>query len=94
MMDEKEDQFLDEEEMLDDDEKFYAEMFERLMEYAYPNPDRIGCPDPQILRDLAFRRKVAPEIFDEVLTHMMECAPCCQQARVYADEYKQTTTGK
>jgi hypothetical protein len=41
MMDEKEGQFLDEEEMLDDEEKFYAEMFERLMEYAYPNPDRI-----------------------------------------------------
>jgi len=85
MMDEKEDEFFDGE------EEFYAEIFEGLMECAYPNPDRIGCPDPQILRDMAFRRKVAPEIFDEVLAHMTECAPCCQQARAYADEYRQTT---
>ena len=81
-----ENQFLNEEE-----ERLFGEMFERLMEYAYPNPDRIGCPDPQILRDLAFRRKIAPEIFEEVITHMTECLPCCQQARVYAEEYRQTT---
>jgi len=88
MMDEREDQFSEE------DEKFFGRLFDALMERAYPNHDRIGCPDSRILRDLAFRRKVAPEIFEETLTHMMECAPCCQQARAYVDEYRQITEGK
>ena len=86
MMDEKKDRPLGE-----DEEKIFEAVFERLMEYAYPNPDRIGCPDSKILRDLAFRRKVAPEIFEQVLSHMTECFSCCLDARAYADEYRQTT---
>jgi len=88
MKDEMDDPYISEE------EKYFEEMFVRLMECAYPNPDRIGCPDPQILRDIAFRREVAPEILEKVLTHMMECLPCCQQARVFTGEYRQTTGQK
>lgn len=85
MIDKNEDQFFNEE------EKMFEEMFEGLMECAYPNPDRIGCPDSRILRDIAFRRNVEIEIIDEVLTHMTECLPCCLQVRSYVDEYRQAT---
>jgi len=85
MTDKNEDLVLNEKE-----EKIFDEWFMNLMDVAYPNYERIGCPDQQILRDLASNRSIAPEVLDDVLTHMTECAPCCHEARSYADEYRQT----
>ena len=73
------------------EEKIFDEFFINLMDVAYPNDERIGCPDPQMLRDLASHRSVAPEVLDDVLTHMTECSPCCHEARSYAEEYRKTT---
>jgi hypothetical protein len=38
-----------------------------------PNPDRIGCPPRQALRELAMR---ARPLSDPLWDHVMECAPC------------------
>ena len=87
MTDKNEDLVLSQEE----EGKIFDEWFVNLMDVAYPNHERIGCPDPQILRDFAFNRIVAPEILDAALTHMTECSPCCHDARAYADEYRKIT---
>lgn len=65
--------------------------FDIAREQAYPNLERIGCPDPQIERDIAFYRKVAPEVLHKVLLNIWECAPCSYEVREYADEYTKTT---
>ena len=89
MTDKNEDLVLSQKEK--EEEQMLDEWFVNLMDVAYPNYERIGCPDPQILRDLAFHRSVSPEILDAVLTHMTECSPCCHDARAYAGEYRKTT---
>jgi hypothetical protein len=38
-----------------------------------PNPDRIGCPPREALRELAMR---ARPLSDPLWDHVMECAPC------------------
>jgi len=86
MTDKNEDFVLDQEE-----EKKLDEWFVNLMDVAFPNHERIGCPDQQILRDLACNRIASPETLDAVLTHMTECSPCCHDARTYADEYRKIT---
>jgi hypothetical protein len=41
----------------------------------FPNPERIGCPDPAVLDSMS-RRKV--EITQEQLHHITHCSPCFQ----------------
>jgi len=82
----EDDAFFDEAE---DDE--IGELFRRVMIQRYPNPERIGCPDPRILRDLAFRRKIAPEIRRDAISHIMKCSECVRDVLDYTEEYKQTT---
>ena len=41
----------------------------------FPNPERIGCPDPAALESLS-RRKI--EITQEQLHHITHCSPCLQ----------------
>jgi hypothetical protein len=38
-----------------------------------PNPDRVGCPPQEVLRELAMR--IRP-LSDPLWDHVMECAPC------------------
>ena len=63
-----------------DDEPFSEELdlimeaMDIVREKEYPNLERIGCPDSQILRDLAFRRAVASEITEKIVSHMWKCA--------------------
>jgi hypothetical protein len=40
---------------------------------ADPNPDRIGCPPRETLRELAMRTR---PLSDPLWDHVMECAPC------------------
>jgi len=41
----------------------------------FPNPDRVGCPDPAVL-DAISRRKT--EMTQEQLHHVTHCSPCFQ----------------
>ena len=38
-----------------------------------PNPDRVGCPPREALRELAMRTR---PLSDPLWDHVMECAPC------------------
>ena len=44
----------------------------------FPNPDRIGCPDPAVLRSIAFRELPLTES-RRYLQHLSTCSPCFQQ---------------
>ena len=41
----------------------------------FPNPERIGCPEPVVLDDMS-RRKM--EMTQEQLHHITHCSPCLQ----------------
>jgi len=73
-----------------EDEEDFREALLRFIVKQYPNPDRIGCPDPQILRDIVFRRKVAPEIIRGITSHITKCAECVWDMLDYEEEYKKT----
>jgi hypothetical protein len=43
--------------------------------YAYPNPDRVGCPDDFTLRAMAFRDPAIP-MSELPISHVVSCTPC------------------
>jgi hypothetical protein len=43
---------------------------------AFPNPERLGCPEPGIF-DLLRRREISPD--DPVWEHIDHCSPCYSQ---------------
>jgi len=47
-----------------------------------PNPERKGCPEPQLLMDLAFRR-ADKESAMRVTLHLRECSDCFREVSNY-----------
>jgi hypothetical protein len=73
-----------------DEERRIGEGLKRALISDNPNPDRIGCPQPKILRDIAFHKKLRhPKLFEEVTTHMARCSACVRDALAYGEEYKE-----
>jgi hypothetical protein len=59
---------------------------DKLRRTAFPNPKRIGCPEPAIFEALK-RREVSLD--DPVWTHIEECSPCyCQFAEIREGLFK------
>jgi len=48
-------------------------LFDTLYSSVEPNPDRVGCPPREALRELAMRTR---PLSDPLWDHVMECAPC------------------
>ena len=48
-------------------------LFDTLYSSVEPNPDRVGCPPRETLRELAMRTR---PLSDPLWDHVMECAPC------------------
>jgi hypothetical protein len=78
-----------------EDYSFFSEELEeslmRFLAFRHPNPERIGCPDSSILRDIAFHRKIAPETVRKVTAHMWKCSECVRDALDFVEEYRKTT---
>jgi hypothetical protein len=73
-----------------DEERRIGEGLKKALISDNPNPDRIGCPQPKILRDIAFHKKLRdPKLFEEVTTHMARCSACVRDALAYGEEYKE-----
>jgi hypothetical protein len=53
--------------------------YDRMLHADYPNPERIGCPGSEILRQLAR----SPETFNcqSTLEHLGHCAPCVDELK-------------
>ena len=76
--------------MTEEEEQRLGKSLRKFFLSSHPNPDRNGCPDQELLRDLAFHRKLGnPQLFEQVTVHMSECSECVRDALRYADEYKQ-----
>jgi hypothetical protein len=48
-------------------------LFDTIYSAVEPNPDRVGCPPRDALRELAMRTR---PLSDPLWDHVMECAPC------------------
>ena len=55
-----------------------SDPFENAYLTAYPNPERVGCPDKEVLRGLA--TKELP-IGHPARLHIAQCSPCFQEFR-------------
>ena len=77
-----------------EEEEEFAESLKRFLVKSHPNPERIGCPDTSVIRDIAFHRKVDLKTISKVVNHIMKCSECSMDALDYVAEYeeqKQTT---
>lgn len=54
------------------------EELDRLFGAANPNPGRIGCPSPEVLRALAGKQR---PIGDPAYEHLANCSPCYREFR-------------
>ena len=48
-------------------------LFDTIYSAVEPNPDRVGCPSRDSLRELAMRTR---PLSDPLWDHVMECSPC------------------
>ena len=53
--------------------------------HAYPNPDRVGCPDDSTLRVMAFRDPAIP-ISELPISHVVSCTPCYRTYSEYRNQ--------
>ena len=81
----------------EDDEDFSEEELDIIFkaldiarEKAYPNLERVGCPDSQTLREMALHPEIALKS-EKMISHIWKCAPCTYEIREYVDEYRKTT---
>jgi len=57
----------------------------RYFSTAFPNPNRVGCPGTEVLRDIAFR-KVDRSTAKQWHTHLMQCSPCFVEYVAFRDQ--------
>jgi hypothetical protein len=56
----------------------------------YPNPDRVGCPENAIIRDVAFREELTK---DPVWEHITHCSPCYTEFLKFKEEWRERRGG-
>ena len=54
------------------------DLLARGLSREFPNPQRVGCPDPAILESMAFHKLPLSEA-DPWLDHLASCSPCFQE---------------
>jgi len=63
-------------------ERKLVEVGKRVFAEHFPNPDRIGCPSPDVLKAMAFRRPSAAGR-EYPVDHLTMCSPCFRQYSQY-----------
>ncbi len=71
----------------DKEEKRLLDLLAQGLSQEFPNPERIGCPDPAVLRGIAFRELRLAEV-ERWLQHLSTCSPCFKQFRGFQEEAK------
>ena len=56
----------------------------------YPNPDRVGCPENAMIREVAFREELTK---DEVWEHITHCSPCYAEFLKFKEEWRASRRG-
>ncbi len=73
-----------------DKERKLEEMLKELLVSGNPNPERKGCPDQKLIREIAFHKPLGdPQLFEQITAHMTECSECVRDALRYVNEYRQ-----
>jgi hypothetical protein len=54
------------------------DLLARGLSREFPNPQRVGCPGPAVLRSIALHKLPLPEA-DPWLDHLSSCSPCFQE---------------
>ena len=59
------------------------DLLEQGVSRDFPNPERVGCPNSSVLRELAFRKLGLAEV-KQWLQHLGACSQCFQDSAVFA----------
>ena len=55
----------------------------------YPNPNRVGCPESAIIREVASREELTK---DEAWEHITHCSPCYAEFLRFKEKSRQAGT--
>jgi hypothetical protein len=80
----------------EEDDRNLEESFVNAFNSSHPNPQRKGCPDPKLIRDLVFKRIKDQSKLAEVVEHCAKCSPCSREARIFlimSEEMQQNSKG-
>jgi hypothetical protein len=69
------------------DEQRLLEAGRSVFSTAFPNPDRQGCPAPDLIRAIAYR-KADPAQHRDFIVHMSRCSPCFNDFARFQEEAK------
>ncbi|MBV8844243.1 MAG: hypothetical protein JO307_15660 [Bryobacterales bacterium] len=72
-------------------EQFGEALRAALLAGSFPNPTREGCPQPDLLKKMAGKRRTLP-VGDPVHVHVMQCSPCYQQLEGYRAQFRRRST--
>lgn len=76
-----------EESLTPDQERAMLDLFEQASLNDYPNPERIGCPGADFLKQLA-RDHRSITLSDQRLDHVVHCSPCFREFVAFRDQIK------
>lgn len=71
-----------------EDLKTLSETATRVFLSSHPNPERKGCPDPRVLRRLAFLKTTKDAM--EITLHLGECSDCFRDFADFSQQYKES----
>jgi hypothetical protein len=67
------------------EEKRLLDLLAQGLAQDFPNPQRIGCPEPAVLRGIALHKLPLTEV-RRWLDHLSTCSPCFQQSSEFRKE--------
>jgi hypothetical protein len=70
------------------EDHWLGEVVRKAMSHRPSAPSGSACPDPAIIRKLAFQEKIDPPTAKAALLHMAECFECAQLATNCVKEYR------
>jgi hypothetical protein len=77
--------------MTKSEEELRVEILKKAYMTVNPNPERKGCPEPKVLRDVAFHRNIGTqEQFEAIMDHLTKCSACVRDHMAFVEEYKET----
>jgi hypothetical protein len=69
------------------EEKRILDALGRGLSREFPNPNRVGCPGSQVLKDIA-SRKIPLAQAEQWLDHATSCSPCYQEFTQFREAYQ------
>ncbi len=76
--------------MTKSEEELRVEILKKAYMTVNPNPERKGCPEPKVLRDVAYHRNIGtPEQFEAIMDHLTKCSACVRDHMAFVEEYQE-----